>query len=100
MEVTELLYLLERSQSVKAYDNPEDPWEELLKLAMHDPCVKQAVDMVRYRGMSVLDAALHLALAQTKCVAALQDELVKARMLAPFPVTIRATWVPDKTGDR
>ena len=97
MEVTELLYLLERSKALKAHNNPEDPWEELLDLAMHDPCVRQAVDMVRCRGMSVVDAALHLALAQTKRVAILQEELLKARLLAPFPAMIPASWVTDKT---
>ncbi|MFM0163888.1 hypothetical protein PQR39_26175 [Paraburkholderia sediminicola] len=97
MEVTELLYLLERSKAVKAHNNPEDPWEELLDLAMHDPCVRQAVDMVRHRGMSVSEAALHLALAQTKLVATLRQELINARMLAPFPVMIPASWVTDKT---
>ncbi|CAN7641159.1 hypothetical protein [Paraburkholderia terricola] len=80
-----------------AEENPEDPWEEILNLAMHDPCVRQAVDMVRCRGMSVIDAALLLALAQSKRVAILQDELVKARMLAPFPAMIQASWVTDKT---
>lgn len=93
----ELLYMLERSVAVKAEDNIEDPWEELLKLAKDDPCVKWAADMVRYRGMSVGEAALHLALAQSKCVAIMRDELIKSRMLAPFALTVPANGVSDRT---
>lgn len=80
---------LMRIYGPKQSDEPEeDPWEELLKLAMHDPYVRRAVDMVRYRGMTVGEACTYLALYQTRRAATLQDELVNLHKLSPQPMRI------------
>jgi hypothetical protein len=86
----ESLDLMQHWQSIKAEENPEDPWEELLKLAMHDLVVRRAIDMVRYRGMSIGDACMHLALYQTRRAMTLQDQAIDWLKINPAPLIVSA----------
>jgi hypothetical protein len=80
--------LMQHWQAIKAEENPEDPWEELIKLARHDPYVARAVDMVRYHGMSVGDACTHLALYQTRRAMMLQEQAVEWLKINPAPLIV------------
>lgn len=62
-------------------------WEEITKLARDDPAAYQAVQMVNL-GISIEQAALQLALAQTKAVAVLKAELLEALQYSVRPVKI------------
>lgn len=66
----------------------EDAWEEIVKLSRDEPCAHRAVQMVQSRGVSVTEAALQLALAQTKRIMILQDQLVNFHKLSPPPMRI------------
>jgi hypothetical protein len=82
--------LMRHWQAIKAEENPEDPWEELLKLARHDPYVARAVDMVRFGGMSVGDACMHLALYQTRRAMMLQEQAIDWLKINPAPLIVSA----------
>lgn len=72
-------------------DEPQpDPWMEIQELAKVDPACRQAVDAVRFGRMSVQDAALALALCQTKRAMMVHDEAAKLLRLMPMmPLEIR-----------
>ncbi|GAQ30278.1 hypothetical protein SAMD00023378_3961 [Ralstonia sp. NT80] len=67
-----------------------DAWAEIIKLARDDPAAHRAVYMVSYRDMSLEEAALQLALTQTKAVAILKAELMEALKYSVRPVKIGA----------
>jgi hypothetical protein len=90
--------LMRNWQAIKAEENPEDPWEELLKLAMHDPVVARTVDMVRYRGMSIGDACMHLALYQTRRAMTLQEQAVNWLKINPAPLIVDAKQAAEFFG--
>ena len=92
--------LMRHYQAIGAEENPGDPWEELLKLAMHDPVVRRAVDMVRYRGMSIGDACIHLALYQTRRAMMLQEQAIDWLKINPAPLTVSAEHAAEFFGVR
>ncbi|MDR6389262.1 hypothetical protein [Paraburkholderia phenoliruptrix] len=74
-----------------------DVWGEIQELAKVDPACRQAVDAVRYGRMTVQDAALALALCQTKRAMALHDQAVEFLKLAPMPPIVMPTGnVPSR----
>jgi hypothetical protein len=91
--------LMRHWQAIKAEENPEDPWQELLKLAMHDPVVRRAVDMVRYRGMSIGDACAHLALYQTRRAMTLQEQAIEWLKINPAPLVVSAEQAAEFFGN-
>ena len=91
--------LMQHWQSIKAEENPEDPWEELLKLARHDPYVARAVDMVRCRGMSIGDACTYLALYQTRRAMALHEQAVEWLRINPAPLIVSAEQAAEFFGN-
>ena len=70
---------------LRAEEKPIDPWLEIQELARVDPACRNAVDAVRYGRMSVQDAALALALCQTKRAIELQERAVELLRLMPMP---------------
>ena len=91
--------LMQHWQAIKAEENPEDPWQELLKLAMHDPVVRRAVDMVRYRGMSIGDACAHLALYQTRRAMMLQEQAIEWLKINPAPLVVSTEQAAEFFGN-
>jgi hypothetical protein len=78
--------LIRHYGAIQPEEPREDPWEELLNLARYDPYVARAVDMVRYRGMSVGDACIHLALYQTRRAMELQNMATNLLKSQPAPL--------------
>jgi len=66
--------------------NLDELWQQIVELARDDPAAYHAVRMVRYRSMSIEEAALHLAINQTKGIAVLREELSKAMRYSVRPV--------------
>jgi endonuclease/exonuclease/phosphatase family metal-dependent hydrolase len=92
MGPTEMMQYFQACQSEQVL---EDPWEELLKLAMHDPYVRRTVDMVQHRGMSIGDACTHLALYQTRRAMELQKMATDWLRVNPAPFIVMGSGEAD-----
>lgn len=83
-------------------DEPQtDPWHEILELARIDPCCQRAVDCVRYNQMTKEEAALWLAVYQTKLAMELHEracELLRS-MPSPYTVLMEKMVAPQPAGD-
>jgi hypothetical protein len=90
--------LMQHWAALKIEESPEDPWQELLKLASVDPVVMRAVDMVRYRGMSIGDACAHLALYQTRRAMMLQEQAIDWLKINPAPLIVDAKHAAEFFG--
>lgn len=88
--------LMRHWAALKAEESPEDPWQELLKLADVDPAVSRVVDMVRYHGMAVGDACAFLALYQTRRAMMLQEKMINLYDRMPISIVLSKDDAPLK----
>jgi hypothetical protein len=72
-----------------AEEQAPDPWQQIVDLARVDPACRQAVDAARYGRMSMQDAALALALVQTKQAMKAHEMATDWLKLNPAPLTVK-----------
>lgn len=78
-------------EQLKAAATPEEMRAEICRLRMHDPIVRQVMDLADYRGLTAEDRYTTLAYFALKAMIAAHQRALDDAMTRPFPTPVLMT---------